>query len=254
MWGHGHNYPPIFKYFDETKDVDISKWKPIANYEFFNEFDWVRESNNYPAFIGRELNCKITNESIFGGSLQRVIRKTYNWIFNNFDKCKDTLFILEWPSGVRGELYSEYHKRYVNYTSGLDNFDNVSLDVWKSVRNFYMEFVNEEKIDELDLYTFIGLLSFLKNNNFNYLIVFIEHSTKLEEINNKFVNSLITPYLIDFEDSEDKNSLSNFYYNYHNASFANDTKKRLNDNHNSIRGSKLIAEKIIKNIKKRFYE
>ena len=252
MWGHGHNHPPTFKHFEETKDIDISNWKPTSYYQFFNEFDWVREAFNFPALIGREFNCKVTNEAIFGGSLDRVVRKTYDWIINNTALAQETLFILEWPIGIRGELYSLYHSRYVNYTSGLDNFDNVDEDVWKNVMNYYQHFVDEEKKDKNDLYMFIGLLSFLKNNNLQYLIIVDEGYDKIEKLHIKAIDELIKPHLVNFEDWDNKFSLVGFYFNHHIATFSNDTNKEFDDNHNSFRGSKLIAEKIIKNIKESY--
>ena len=140
MWGHHHNNPWYFEFFEDTKNIDIStflneKKKHSINYENteytnpnvfkpFNEFDWVREKYNYANVVAEYFKVSLINESIFGGSLDRLIRKTTNFIINTSkDDLKKTLFLIEIPPIGRGEMYFCDEQRYGNFTSGEDNFD-----------------------------------------------------------------------------------------------------------------------------------
>ena len=124
MWGMNHSNPTTFPYFEETKDIDTSHGTHYNGHTQFNNYDWVRQKYNIAGRLKEHYtDIDIIDQSIYGGSLKRVVRKTYNWIINNYESAKDTLFILEWPVGVRNEMYVPMQNRYVNYTSNFDNFE-----------------------------------------------------------------------------------------------------------------------------------
>jgi hypothetical protein len=102
IWGHNHNNPWYFKYFDETKDIDITEFLEECKnhnqgqentqytnpnvFKPFNEFDWVRQKYNYANRVAEEFDVELINESVFGGSLHRLIRKTVSYIMNTEDE------------------------------------------------------------------------------------------------------------------------------------------------------------------------
>ncbi len=269
MWGHGFNDSRCFKYFDETKDIDINQPNLTGKDEnyFFNRFDWVREKYNFPNRIAEYYGVTLDNESIFGGSLQRVVRKTYSWIFNNTEKAKDTLFILEWPIGCRGEYFSNFHNRCINYNSSLHNFDFVDSDEWDFFANkFLPKYLNPDLQGLLDLQSLIGLCSYLDNQNLKYIIIideyplgiwwdkikqYIPNSNNATNIFDKIIKPNIAKFYSEKEQKETY-GLVTYYFHYELADFTHDTNSVIDDGHNSIRGARLIAEQIIKNIDKKY--
>jgi hypothetical protein len=269
MWGHGYNDARAFKYFDETKDIDVNVPNETGKDEdyFFNRFSWVREKYNFPNRIAEHYGVTLDNESIFGGSLQRVVRKTYSWIFNNTEKAKDTLFILEWPIGCRGEYFSNYHNRCINYNSSLHNFDNVDSSEWDFFANkFLPKYLNPDLQGLLDLQSLIGLCSFLDSQKYEYIILLDEYPLGIwwekikkyidsSEIATTMFDKIIKPKLVTFYSEKEKKEtygLVTYYFHYELADYTHDTNSEIADGHPSIRGGKLIAEQIINHINKKY--
>ena len=260
MWGVGHNNPDIFQFFDETKHIDTSHGTHYEGKTLFNNYDWVRKQFNIAGRLKEYYNVPVIDESIYGGSLQRVVRKTYNWILNNDDKVKDTLFILEWPIGIRNEIYIPLQKRYVNYTANFDNFDNIDpylhrLMINEIAPNFFSEGIAFIE----DLHSLIGLVSYLKSMGGKCLILLDEfpfenfEKETLQYISqHKIKNTLnfnIIPNAVIFEnEGKTTKSMVEYYRDFIGGTFTKDTNGVLNDDHNSIRASKLIVEQIIQNI------
>ena len=261
MWGVGHSNPPVFKYFDETKNIDTSHGEHFNGKTLFNNYDWVRQDTNISGRLKKHYEgLPLIDESIYGGSLQRVVRKTYNWIFNNDKQAKETLFILEWPIGVRNEMYIPLQKRYINYTANFDNFDNIDpylhrLMINEIAPNFFAEDVAFIE----DLQALVGLVSYIKNIGGTYLLLLDEFPfDKIPEQTTSYVskhqiknilNNIIVPNAVVFEkDGKKTRSMIEYYREYEEATFTIDTMGELVDDHNSIRASKLITEQIIKNI------
>ena len=261
MWGVGHSNPSVFKYFDETKNIDASHGEHFNGKTLFNNYDWVRQDTNISGRLKKYYEgLPLIDDSIYGGSLKRVVRKTYNWIFNNDKQAKETLFILEWPIGVRNEMYIPLQKRYVNYTANFDNFDNIDpylhrLMINEIAPNFFAEDVAFIE----DLQALVGLLSYIKNIGGTYLLLLDEFPfDKISEQTTSYVskhqiknilNNIIVPNAVIFEkDGKKTRSMIEYYREYEEATFTIDTMGELVDDHNSIRASKLITEQIIKNI------
>lgn len=260
MWGVAHNNPDIFRFFDETKDIDTSHGIHYEGQTLFNNYDWVRQQFNIAGRLAYHYKVPVIDESIYGGSLQRVVRKTYNWILNNDDKVKETLFILEWPIGVRKEMYIPLQQRYVNYTANFDNFDDIDpylhrLMVNEIAPNFFSEGVAFIE----DLQSLIGLVSYIKTMGGKYLLLLDEFPfEKFDSETLKYVSeyklktalelSIIPNAVIFKNDGNTTKSMIEYYRDFINGTFTKDTNGVLNDDHNSIRASKLIVEQIIKNI------
>ncbi len=261
MWGMGHSNPNTFQFFEETNDIDTSHPVHYNGKTPFNNYDWVRQKFNIGGRLKEHYGINVIDESIYGGSLQRAVRKTMNWMLNNNELVKDTLFILEWPIGVRREMYIELQKRYVNYTANFDNYDSMDPYIHRVLINeFAPNFFASDIAFLEDLHSLIGVISYIKQNGGEYLILLDEFPIEqLNETTLKYVgenkikdviDKLILPNTITFthSDKADIKSLLEYYRDYEKATITKDTNSVEVDEHNSIRGSRLIAEQIIKNI------
>lgn len=281
MWGHHHNNPWYFEFFEETKDIDISEFKNDCKkrklmgfnsentqytnpnvFKPFNEFDWVREKFNYPNRIAEFFGVELTNESIFGGSLNRLYRKTLNYIINaNKEDLKNTLFLLEIPPIGRNEIYFLNQERYCNFVSNDDNFDFIEEDNFKYTREFYKKSfdMHISAKDELaKLFTLIDLFKF-----YNVKYVFIQTDSRINLIptnDNRYLNY---QQCYNIQKHIDDNSVKFYCKNKNNYNtdivswirdekcmFSDDTNGLSFDGHNSINGSKKISEQIIDYINK----
>jgi hypothetical protein len=274
MWGHHHNNPWYFEYFEETSNIDISSFREECKnhsqqkentqytnpnvFQPFNQFDWVREKYNYINRISENFNLQLINESIFGGSLHRLIRKTVHYIMTTPDEeLNSTLFVLELPPEGRGELYFESQKRYCNF-AGSDNFDFIENDNFELIKTLYQKSF-DLKIDIANEFQKLYLLiNLLKSKNIKY--IFIQTTNRLRDLdslNKKYGNidsflkiqNDITKHSVKFEETYD---LVHWFGSEQKAKFSDDTSGISFDGHNSIRGSKLIADQIIKHIKNNF--
>jgi hypothetical protein len=194
----------------------------------------------YPTIVAKELNIPITNESAQGGSLNRLIRMTYEYIYKN-DVSK-TLFILELPPMWRDELYSFRLNRLMNITWGViknPNTDKTEIAngynskdinyVYRDIINYFDNFVNIDFETDNSMNNLLGLLSklldccdfesFLKTHNLKKDYDFVKFDGK--SINNWF--------------KDEKLSI-------------NDELGINIDNHLGIEGNKIAANILLKNI------
>lgn len=262
MWGHGHNNADIFHLFDETKNIDTSEKMVYEKNSFFNNYDWVRKKFQYPKLVANHFDLELIDESIYGGSFQRVFRKTMQYILKEND-ISDTIFLLEWPNGSRSEFWSNTSKRFINLTAMRDNFDNVDFDDFGQAGNWYYRFYDPNifQINEI----FMGLT--LKNyiESLGGLVVFclcdnlefcFKHDTKNvvskyineDDLHEKLEKEIYTNCVL-FEKGLNKNyNLIYYYLHLEKSAFKYDTNGIFKDEHNSFRGSRLIADNIIKHI------
>ena len=281
MWGHHHNNPWYFKYFKETRDIDISKFLEESKkhnqgkentqytnpnvFQPFNDYDWVREKYNYASRVANGLGIELINESIFGGSCNRVIRKTVKYIIENTDEdLKSTLFLIEMPPSGRNEMYFCNEKRYVNF-AGDNNFDFVKPENFDFIIQWYEKSFEESihLISECQQWYLLLNLFISKNIKFK----FIQTDDKGYSLRNMNKNDLkygsfeklieiqkeINKNSIKFETNQDGTyHMTHWYGNICKAKFSDDTNGISLDGHNSIRGSRLIADQIIKDIKNNF--
>ncbi len=177
------------------------------------------------------------------------------------------MFILEWPIGCRGEYFSNFHNRCINYNSSLHNFDFVDSDEWDFFANkFLPKYLNPDLQGLLDLQSLIGLCSYLDNQNLKYIIIideyplgiwwdkikqYIPNSNNATNIFDKIIKPNIAKFYSEKEQKETY-GLVTYYFHYELADFTHDTNSVIDDGHNSIRGARLIAEQIIKNIDKKY--
>lgn len=142
----------------------------------------------YPTLVANNFNVPIDNESISGGSINRLVRKTYEYIYKNIDNVKNTLFILEIPPMWRDELWSNKLDRTLNITSGLLHAPDTDLTdisngygrhefkkIYNEVLVYFDSFINPDFEDKKSFNSIIGLISFIKLLNINYIILDNSH-------------------------------------------------------------------------------
>lgn len=161
-------------HWDTTKKL----YKEKFNIDIKNHLDYA-----YPNVLGDKLNINVINDAVPGGSINRLVRTTYKYIFKNLNDIKGTLFILEIPPAWRDEMYSNELKRVINVTGDTigsirDNTDAANghnkddiKRIHQPLRDYFYNFV-DISYDNFKFNTaLIGLLSYLKLHNLNYLII-----------------------------------------------------------------------------------
>jgi hypothetical protein len=225
--------------------VDVYRTEMNINIE--NRFDIT-----YPKLVGNYFNSDVIFKGEFGGSINRMIRKTYEYIFNN--NVADTLFILEVPPGWRDEFYSNELNRNVNMTIGniLSPDDNTDVangndvkdlhKIHKDITNYFYNFIDYEIDKRKWMYNLVGLLSYFQLHKLKYIVMdngdlqqFLKSQNKSEDDYN----------LLWFDKG---NSLNN-WINENGLTIKLETNNKSNDEHLSIKGHQMVAEKIINYVK-----
>ncbi len=142
----------------------------------------------YPSLIANYFNVSITNESIPGGSVNRLVRKTYEYLFKNISNLKGTLIILEIPPMWRDELWSNKLDRPLNVTSGLIKAPDTDLTdisngygrhefkkIYNEVMVYFDSFVNPDFEDKKSFNSIIGLIAYIKELGLDYIILDNSH-------------------------------------------------------------------------------
>jgi len=142
----------------------------------------------YPTLVAKHFNIPIDNESVSGGSINRLVRKTYEYIYKNISDVKDTLFILEIPPMWRDEIWSNKLDRTLNITSGLLHYPDTDLTdisngygrhefkkIYNEVLMYFDSFINPDFEDKKSFNSIVGLIAFMKSLDINYVILDNSH-------------------------------------------------------------------------------
>lgn len=210
-----------------------------------NHFDFA-----YPNILAKKLNVEITNDGAPGGSITRMIRKTYEYIFNN--NIEDTLFILEVPPGWRDEFYSNEYKRYFNMTIGNILSPNDETDVacgnnvddlrsiHKNFTDYFYNFIDDKLHQEKMMLNLLGLLSYFKLNNINYLLIDSgDFHTYLFRRNQPLDYNFVW-----FSDKFERPMWE--WAEKENYLIKNETNGKSNDEHMGVEANKMVADKLYK--------
>lgn len=149
----------------------------------------------YPKIVSDYYGLELLDESRYGGSLNRVIRMTWEYISNQED-ISNTLFILEIPNGFRDEQYSSEYKTYINITSGnlANDQDATEVNViWKNTKNdiqtYYQRFWDYNRFRFKEYINFMSLINFIKQRTNNIFIIQYDEILSYEYV--KFGNNLL---------------------------------------------------------------
>ena len=145
---------------------------------------------SYPKLLSDYYQLKLTDESRYGGSLNRITRKTWRYIEQQ-ENLSETIFIFEIPNGARDEIFCGEYDDYLNISPvTLDSADNIikKNTYWnkykKDIVSYYEKFWDFDEFEFKEWINFFSLITYIKNfTNHVYLI----HYDRL------FVNKV--PYL-----------------------------------------------------------
>jgi len=228
-------------------------WDHVINFYRDNGYNINnRYDITYPKLVAEKFNCEVIFEGDFGGSVTRLINKTYDFIFNN--DVKDTLFIIEMPPGWRDEFYSIDLNRNVNMTIGniLSPDDETDVacghdvkdlhKIHKDISNYFYKFIDYEKEKKKWMNGIMGLLSYFKLNNLDYIL-----------IDSGDFQSYLRNYNLKEDDYNflwfDNGNAMNNWINEKKLTIKHETNGLSYDEHLGIEGHKLVAEKIINYVK-----
>jgi hypothetical protein len=156
----------------------------IAEYRNMHDINITNHiEHSYPNIVSKELNLKIVNQSIPGGSTNRMIRRVYDYIYNH-SEIDNTLFLIEIPPMWRDEIYSNEIDRIINLTWGVlkygvddkTDFANgyTSNDIGylhNDLISYFNKFINVEFEIIKTMNNLVGLFSFLTLKKINFIII-----------------------------------------------------------------------------------
>lgn len=166
---------------------------------------------SYPYMISQQLGLTLINESKSGSGVDRLIRKTLQFIFENADKINDTIFILELQMGLRLDWYVEEWGKY-----GVLNASYNPFEFNRNNTNYPFTLVQEWHVDDVEEQNkwnqkYNNDIKGYLNNFFNHDIHFKRESDKILMFIS-FLNQLKLDYLISIPEhlsDNYKNILSN---------------------------------------------
>ena len=158
----------------------------------------------YSKFLADKFGAEDINQSEGGGSNQRIFRTTLDWISENQDKLKDTVFVIQLTYPVRNEIWckrswendfgniSNWHGAqfgHDGYTAWEAHERDTSID--KDEINFNYTPDNKTS-SEITWRYVISLQSFSKINNIKYIFFegdinehgFLDKTCKIAELVN----------------------------------------------------------------------
>ena len=136
---------------------------------------------NFP--LVERYNAEFYNNSKPGGSLQRMARKTLEWISKNPKKVNDTLFVLGITSIERFELFNNksnswmpmnhwYGDVKIRHNDDKSKNQNSTLMGWsvEERNNYFYNFYNDNAIFYSAIKDIITLQTLFKLNNIDYIM------------------------------------------------------------------------------------
>ena len=170
------------------EEMSLVKNSVIPFYEKKYNVTWkTRKDVNFGTRLSEIINIKCINEAKCGGGPERVIRMTYEFIYNNWRDRNNFFIILEKPSADRfefnynNEFYigNSTHKTNSNTTEFLfatrDYHNKLKYNDDKINQNLFLNYHNNfinyrENVKKFD-FGFIGLYSFCKRNKIKIFLM-----------------------------------------------------------------------------------
>lgn len=144
----------------------------------------------YPQRVSDELGVEVINDSIQGGSWNRVVRMFWEYISNNDES--NTLFFLEYPGGLREEFFSTKLNDYImvntgmttkfilegfSITGGQRSYDSLKFNednsiVYEPLKSYYQHLFNPDCILHFkkEIMSMYGILLYCENNKIPLII------------------------------------------------------------------------------------
>ena len=211
----------------------------------------IQEECTYTYHLSKLLNSQPINLAKCGSGMRRLVRTSYDWIYNNLDKIENTTFIFELQDGIRMEIFlTEYNKFGVvngfigepewgeDYHMVMNWFeDDISPDEltekYKSKLNMYHQNFWSWDYEEQRTWREVNMFfAFVEKMNLNYYVSIAEHNVdKVYTMNKNRVINLKGHTDIWTLAQNDKLLISN--------------EIGFDDNHIGLKGNKIVAEKLL---------
>ena len=109
-----------------------------------------KEPFNFTTLLSNKLNGKQINIASAGGSNDRIIRSTYEWIKQNPNEVKDSIFVIGLTEILRSEKFCANTKTYVKwrYTTFANNARNFKKEALMLLDTKFYEFVKKNYLEE----------------------------------------------------------------------------------------------------------
>lgn len=237
-------------------------------YRFYKEIygteKWKSRSDvNYGARLSEELGIPCVNEAQSGGSCERMVRMTYNFIWENWDRKDKFFLILENPDGSRSEVYYKGNKSYYIVNSIMDDKQENQIFSY-ATREYYNKETEKEDYELQPLFKnwydnhfairdnwlksemmFVGLYSFCKMNGIR---VFVMNANNMI-----FRDSFNWEDVIKFGNDEKNYDISSWAHD-NNHTIKNETNGLSQDEHcgyyGNIEYAKLLKKFLVEKINK----
>jgi hypothetical protein len=209
---------------------------------------------SYPTLVSKKLNFNLIDESRYGGSINRIVRMTWDYIIKQKNLIHNTIFLLEIPNGFRDEIYSSKFEKYFNITGGLlsnptDKTEEGSE--WNSIRkdviDHYYNFHSFDFFDKKEYIELMSLIMYIKNMNAEIYFLqpydILSKNKKYEDIFNNIVNET------DIIKLGNNYKLIEDMCFYEKISIGDELKDGIKDSHPGVSGHEVLSNIIVKHIK-----
>jgi len=172
------------------EEPEISDHSILGEYQKKYNVTWNNRSEiNFGQRLSEIIGIPCINEGKCGGGMERLVRKTYEFIDKNWYEKDKFFLILEKPDSTRFEFFFNETKDYYisnsNFT-GLNSelefsystrsyFDEYKNEIDKKYQDkfkqFFLDFFNYDENLKKNEQQFIGLYSFCKINNIKIFLM-----------------------------------------------------------------------------------
>ena len=124
--------------------------KGSCMYEDADKQQLLYKKNRFSKKLADRLNFEEINIAGGGRSNDRIFRELFNWVEENGEKVKDSLFVVGLSNSLRKDLYSSYLKRYINSSEIHQDIEYIAEDCNASEkeveqwRNFELKYLIDE--------------------------------------------------------------------------------------------------------------
>ena len=247
-FGTSHTAGGGFEFFHNAKKHILLK--------HYSETPHTQFNYSYPGQLQKIIgdDIKVFNHAKSGYGNERIYRKVFD-IIENSNSIDDKLFIIEFSSVGRKEIWSNTHKKHliVNYNfthdsdgifiAGIaDNYFINGMKIENSIKDIIFpyfketfEVFNQLKIVDQNIEFFV---SYLFQNKVKFLIV--------EQPIYEKTKQKLKPYTIDFG-----NGVCNMveYCDVNRLRIMDETNNELRDGHGGLKWATHVAKKILEKIK-----
>ena len=135
------------------------------------EWEYRQNLNRFSKKLADKLNLEEINIASGGISNDRIFRTTFDWIENNKQKVKDTLFVLGLTNNLRKDLWSNFINDYIISSEIYQDIKyiardcNTTEDEVNQWRNFELKYlINEDEVEKDLIRKCLLLNSYVEGN------------------------------------------------------------------------------------------